>query len=131
MYTMKKLLLYTLLVVTAATGCRKNDNPKLPDFTRVPLPSVTKDVTASVTISAAAPNTFNGKFVVDLFFKNDVKPAKLDIVIVKNGDNAGVKVLQAGLTTYPSTFTITGQQLNTLFGKAVVLGDKFDLLSFI
>jgi hypothetical protein len=124
---MKKIFIYTLLVVLAGVGCRKKDNPKLPDFTRVPLPSITKDATANVVISALAPNTFSGKFVVDLFFKNDVKPAKLDIVVIKNGDNAGVKIIQAGVTSYPASIPVTGQQLATLFGAPVVLGDKFDI----
>ncbi|MEP7278732.1 MAG: hypothetical protein ABI813_08835 [Bacteroidota bacterium] len=124
---MKRIIIYTMMIVLAGVGCRKSDNPKLPDFTRVPLPSFVKDAATSVSISATAPNTFDAKFSVDLFFKNDEKPAKFDLVIIKNGDNAGFKVLKADITSFPSTFNITGSQLVTLFGAPIVLGDKFDV----
>jgi len=38
-----------------------------------------------------------------------------------------VKVIQAGVTTFPSDITITGSQLATLFGSPIVAGDIFDI----
>jgi hypothetical protein len=37
-----------------------------------------------------------------------------------------VKVYKAGVTTIPSTYTVTASELSTLFGAAIVLGDTYD-----
>ncbi len=124
---MRKIFLYTLLVIIAGVGCRKKDNPRIPDFTRVPMPQITKDAGSMLTISGTDPNSFSGKFTVDLYFKTDVPPAKFDIVIIKNGNKSLVKTVQANVTSFPASVTITGAQLATLFGSAVVVGDKFDI----
>ncbi|MDP4261574.1 MAG: hypothetical protein Q8941_03480 [Bacteroidota bacterium] len=128
---MKRIIISCSYLFTAAmlfTACRKSDNPKLPALTRFPLPVVTKVTTgADQVISAQSPAAFTGKFTVDMFFKNDVPAQKLDVVAIKNGNKAVVKTIQANVTTYPSTITITGTQLATLFGSPIVLGDKFDI----
>ena len=124
---MKKIFLYTLLVIIAGVGCRKKDNPRIPDFTRVPQPQITKDAGSAFSISGLAPNTFTGNFTVDLFFKSDIKPSKLDIVVIKNGDKSIIKSIQANITSFPAKLTVTGLQLATLFGTPIVLGDKFDI----
>jgi len=124
---MRKIFLYTLVVVLAGIGCRKKDNPHIPDFTRVPMPTITKDAGSDVTISGAAPNSFTGKFTVDLYFKNDIKPSKFDIVVIKNGVKTSVKTIQAGVASFPASVTVTGAQLVTLFGSPIVIGDKFDV----
>lgn len=124
---MKKIITYSLLAaITLLTACRKEDNPKIPTLSRVPVVSVTADPTADLTISATNPATFSGKFKVDLFFKDDVKPTKVDIVVIKNGVPGSVKMFSAGLTTFPTTLTVTGAQLATLFGATPVLGDQYD-----
>ncbi len=124
---MKKIITYSLLTaITLLSACRKEDNPNVPTLQRVPLVSVTADPTADLTISATNPATFNGKFKVDLFFKDDIKPTKVDIVVIKNGVASSVKVFNAGLTTFPTTLTVTGAQLTSLFGTAPVLSDQFD-----
>lgn len=124
---MRNIFLYALLIVIAAASCRKKDNPRIPDFTRVPMPTITKDAGSDATISGNAPNTFNGKFTVALYFPNDVKPSKFDIVVIKNGDKTNVKTIQAGLTSFPTSIALTGTQLATLFGSTIVTGDKFDV----
>jgi len=124
---MRKIFLYTVLIVLAGVGCRKKDNPRIPDFTRVPMPTITKAAGSDLTISATTPNNFTGKFNVDLFFKNDIKPAKFDIVVIKNGNKSNVKVLQADVASFPAALTVTGAQLATLFGAPIVVGDKFDI----
>jgi hypothetical protein len=108
-------------------SCRKSDNPKLPELTRFPTPVLTKVAGTDETIPAQAPNSFTGKFTVDMFFKNDIPAQKLDIVVMKNDDKTNIKTLQANVTTFPTTITVTGPQLATLFGAPIVLGDKFDV----
>lgn len=126
---MKKSIIFSLCsLVLVFAACRKSDNAKLPDLSRVPTPKITKVTTgADQTISSQNPTTFSGKYTVDLLFPNDVKPSKVDVVVMKNGNAGNVKVLQSGVTTFPSTFTITGAQLTSLFGSPIMLGDKFDI----
>lgn len=122
---MKKLLLYGFIALGLMTSCRKSDNPRLPDLESVPTPKITLDASGDKFITN--PSTFNGKFKVDLLFPNGDKPQKMDIVVMKNGSPTNVKVLQAGVTTFPSTFTLTGAQINTLFGSLATPGDTYDI----
>jgi hypothetical protein len=115
------------LIILAGVGCRKKDNPRLPDFTRVPQPQITKEAGSDVVISSVTPNAFAGKIAVDVYFKNDVKPAKFDVVVIKNGDRKNVKVIQAAVTAFPTSVPVTGAQLASLFSAPLVLGDKFDV----
>ena len=125
---MKKILVYTIIAAfTFLSACRKSDNPKIPELTRVPVPLITKDATGDGTISKDAPLAFKGKFIVDLYFKDGPKPTKFDVVVIKNGDITNVKHLQDNITTFPTTVNVTGSQLTTLFGSTIVLGDKFTI----
>src|SRR6185437_2491440 len=129
-YNMKKLLTYTLASLLLIVSCRKGDNPRLPALSQVPAALITADPTGDATInvlSQATADAFNGKFKVDLYFPNGAKPAKFDIVIIKNGNAAIVKPLTAGVSTFPTTLTVTGVQLRTLFNAPIVLGDQFTI----
>ena len=120
--------LYSLIVILLAiSSCRKDDNPRLPGIAEVPQPLVLKDVNTDVSISALVPDDFTATYSVGLHFKDAVQPKKFDIVVVKNGNKANVKVLKADVTIFPQTMNITGAQLKTLFGEPIVLGDKFDI----
>src|ERR1700761_4445990 len=123
---MKKLLTYSFLALLLIVSCRKGDNPRLPTSARVPAPLLTVDPTGDPTIAVQNADAFNGKFKVALYFP-DVKPQKFDIVVIKNNDITNVKTIDANVTSFPSTFTITGAQLHTLFGAAIVLGDSFTI----
>lgn len=127
---MKKLLTYTLASLLLIMSCRKDDNPKLPDSVQVPPPLITVDPSGDATINVqtvATADAFNGKFKVDLYYPNGAKPAKFDIVVIKNGDPTTVKPLTAGISTFPVTLTVTGVQLRTLFNAVIVLGDSFTI----
>ena len=107
-------------------SCRKEDNPILPDLTKVPTPLILKDASTDQVIDAVDPAAFSGTFTVDLFFDNDAPPDKMDIVVIKNGDKSVVKQIET-VTTYPTSITITGSELETLFNEPIVLGDFFDI----
>jgi hypothetical protein len=123
---MKKITAYSLLILLTFMGCRKDDNSKLPELEKVPLPLVVKLANADQLISAANPSSFNGKFTVDLYFHEGGLPQKFDVVAIKNGDPSTVKVIQENVTTFPSTITITGDKLISLFGS-IQAGDNFDI----
>ena len=124
--TMKKNLVYILLATIIFAGCEKNDGP-VPDdvkLERVPQPQIVKNG-GSAAIDVTNLAGFQGKFDVGLYFPNDVKPSKMDIVIRKNATT--VKLLQADVTTFPTTITITAAQLASLFGAPVALNDNYDV----
>jgi hypothetical protein len=124
---MKKIFLYALLLPFVFTACRKSDDPKILELTKVPVPLFKKVATTNQVISAQDPTTFNAQFTVDLYYKDGPAPQKFDIVVIKNGVASSIKTLQQGVTTFPTTITITGAQLATLFGAPIVVGDKFDI----
>lgn len=110
-----------------ASACRKSDNVKVPELTKVPYPLLVKDNKTDVSISAQTPDLFKAKFSVGLFFPDGIKPAKYDVVIRKNLNNSNVKLIKADVTVYPTTLEITGLDLKGYFGVSSVLGDKYDI----
>src|SRR5258705_1335194 len=126
---MKKNI-YSLLAIFVlfAASCRKDDNPRIPDLQRVPLPLVTFDPAGSAsfsTVSPAASAAFSQHITVDVFWKNDIPPKAMDLVVRKNNNNGNVKVVQAGISTYPTIVAVTGAQIIALFG-AITPGDNYD-----
>jgi len=119
------LFIFSLLALFL-NACRKEDNPILPDLTKVPTPLILKDASTDQVIDAVDPASFSGTFTVDLFFDNDAPPDKMDIVVIKNGNKSVVKQIES-VTTYPTSITITGSQLETLFNEPIALGDFFDV----
>jgi len=127
---MKKIIVYSFYLFSVAAffaACRKDDNGKLPELTRFPVPLVVKVAGSDQVIDAQTPNAFSGKFSVGLYFPNDAPPKKFDVVVIKNNDKTNVKVIKTDVTSFPTEITITGTQLATLFSAPIVLGDKFDI----
>jgi hypothetical protein len=128
---MKKYIINCFLLATVfVVGCKKNDAryPFTVALARVPYVNLSIDPTGSASIDVLNLANFSGKYNTSLLYPSDVPPAKVDLVIIKNGVNSSVKLLQAGITTFPSsTFTITAAQIQTLFGAPIVLGDNYDI----
>ena len=126
---MKKAISYLFIFSLLAVffnSCRKEDNPILPELIKVPTTLILKYASTDQVIDAVDPDAFSGTFTVDLFFDNDAPPEKMDIVVIKNGDKSVVKQVET-VTTYPTSITITGTQLETLFNETIELGDYFDI----
>ncbi len=127
---MKKIIFQTLAIITATAffmGCEKNDGPVSVDLARAPQVQVDKVDGSDAVIDVLNPDAFKGVFTVGTYYANDIPPQKMDVVIVKNGDNAGAKVFKADLTTFPSQFEITTADLAALFGAPVELNDSYDV----
>ncbi|RNL50550.1 hypothetical protein [Pedobacter jejuensis] len=124
---MKKILIYLFTSLIVISGCRKEDNPKIPVLERVPLIQLTADKTGDATISALNPDAFNGKFSVSLFYPSDAAPSNIDIVVIKNGDATKVKTVQAGVKSFPTSIVLTGTMIKSLFGVSSVLGDSYTI----
>jgi hypothetical protein len=122
---MKKIVIASVFIVTAFNACRKSDNPKLPDLTQVPVVVFIQDATSDKFISPISPATFKSKFTIEPLFETDIKPANVDVVVMKNNNTNNVKVLKAGVTSLPAAIQITGQELITQFGT-VTGGDQFN-----
>ena len=126
---MKTIILYSILLPAFATifsSCQK-DEAELPPDSRFPLPLITKDLRGDDTISGRDPESFLGKFVVDLYYGPAVNPQKIDIVVIRNDDKTNVKTIKADVTSFPSSIEVTGTQLTTLFDSTIRLGDKFEI----
>ncbi len=126
---MQKNIIFCFLLAIVFIGCSKDDGPvpKAVGLERVPAPVVKMDPASSAAIDLLDLGSFSGKFNVGLYFPNDIPPSKLDIVVRKNNDNSTVKVFQAGVTSYPSSFTLTSAQIETLFGVPIALNDNYDI----
>jgi hypothetical protein len=128
---MKNIKLVSSLLLALSmfvASCSSDGNGNLPDLERVPIPLLKLDDKADVLIQE--PAEFKGKFTVDMYFKNDVAPKQVDIVIAKNGDYKTIKVLQAAVTTFPITVDVDAAKLATAFGinvSQIVPGDFFEI----
>lgn len=125
---MKKYFYSLLCVAALFASCKKKDGPIPSDvnLARVPQPQVVK-AGGSLAIDMINLDDFAGTFTVGLYVPTDVKPSKFDVVIRKNGNNAGTQVFQANVTTFPSTFNITAAQIAALFGAPITLNDNYDV----
>jgi hypothetical protein len=122
------LLAFSLGAIIAFSGCKKDDGAITEDVSIVAVPTMTTniDATGSQAIDLLNLATFAGKFKVAQYFPGTPPPTKIDVVVRKNGSNANVKVFKTGVTTFPSTFTVTAAEIAALFGAAIALGDNYD-----
>jgi hypothetical protein len=124
---MKSSLLYSFLLASLfIAGCRKDDNPKVPDLEKVPLPQITQKA-GTTLIPGDDPASFTSTVTVDLYYPFGLKPKYIDLVVIKNGDVSNPKVIQANITSFPTDVEVTGQQLIDLFGAPIGLGDNFQI----
>src|SRR6186713_1253902 len=126
------LLALSLGAMVTFSSCTKDDGAIPKDIAIAAVPTITNNIdpTGSQAIDLLNPTVFSGKFKVDLYFPGTTPPSKVDIVVRKwNGasaNNNNVKVYKAGVTTFPSTFTVTAAEIAALFGTAIKLGDTYD-----
>jgi hypothetical protein len=122
------LTAFSIGAMLALSGCKKDDGAikSRVSINDVPAITTTIDPTGSPSIDLLNMAAFAGKFKVDLYFPGATPPSKVDIVIRKNGSNSNVLVYKAGVSSFPSTYTVTAADIAALFGVAIALGDTYD-----
>ncbi len=129
---MKKYISLIIFIagILFLTGCKKDDgilkNEILSIVDEVPAISTIKNSTGSQAIDLTNLASFQGKLDIVMYFPGATPPPKVDIVVRKNGSSSNVKVYKAGVTTIPSSFTVTAAEISTLFGAPIALGDNYD-----
>jgi hypothetical protein len=124
---MKSSLIFSFLIgALIISGCRKDDNPKVPDFEKVPVPQITLAEGSGDKIPVSDPASYSATIVVDNYFKFSEAPKQIDVLVIKNGDALNQKSLQSGITSFPTNITLSGQQLVDLFGP-IEEGDEFTI----
>lgn len=125
------LIVFVLSAAIAFTACSKDDGavPKRIGIEDVPAMTMNlepqkKDNLDTIRFGNQA--AFSGKFKVAMIFPSQVQPTKVDIVVRKNGSAANVKLYKAGITTFPTSFTVTAAEIVALFGAPVALNDTYD-----
>jgi hypothetical protein len=124
---MKHLII--LIVIVTFISCSKNDGP-IPDRVSIEdVPAITTNLEAggtTATINYNNQSAFEGKIKVDLYFSGATPPAKVDIVVRKNGAAASVKLFKADVTSLPLNFSVKATDIATLFGTALAVNDTYD-----
>jgi hypothetical protein len=124
------LIAAVLSSLVMLTSCSKDDGaiPERVNIEDVPVvtTNLVKNNGTADTIFLANQGAYQGAIKVSLYFPSAVPPAKVDVVVRKNGAATNVKLFQADITTLPATITVTAAQLSTLFGAALTTGDTYD-----
>ena len=125
---MKTQIYYLLLTFALLAGCSKNDGPITKDviLERVPEPQVVKEGGSKV-ISLTNLDAFQGKFSVGVYYTSDIQPSKYDVVIRKNNDDTTVQVFRKDIMSFPTSLTLSANDLEALFGTPVMQGDNYDI----
>lgn len=124
---MKSSIIFSVLLSALfIAGCRKDDNPKVPDLEKVPLPQITQTA-GTDKIPGDDPASFTATVKVDVYYKFGLQPKYIDLVVIKNNDKSNPRTIQANITSFPTDVAITGQQLIDLFGANIGLGDAFQV----
>jgi len=130
-----KFNILTAVVVTllgALVSCSKDDGaiPKRIGIEDVPVitTNLVKNNGTLDTIFLATQGAYQGAIKVAMYFSDQVTPTKIDIVVRRNATATDVRVLQAGVTAFPTTINVTAAQLVTLFGGAALTsGQTYDV----
>lgn len=124
---MKQII--TLIAIVTFISCSKNDGA-IPDRVSIEdVPAITTNLESGATAATITFNNqgaFEGKIKVDLYFAGATPPAKVDVVVRKNGSASNVKLYKADVTSLPANFTIKATDLSTLFGTALAVNDTYD-----
>ena len=125
---MKRIInIFTALILLSS--CSKDDGP-IPERVGIEdVPVITTNLESGATAATITFNNqgaFEGKLKVALYFPDAKAPAKVDVVVRKNGSASNVKLYKADVTSLPFSFAIKAADLEALFGQALAVNDTYD-----
>ncbi|MBO9200568.1 MULTISPECIES: hypothetical protein [Niastella] len=124
---MKRLII--LVFIVTFLSCSKDDGA-IPDRVNIEdVPVITTNLESGGTTATIAFNNqgaFEGKIKVALYFTDAIAPAKVDIVVRKNGVASSVKLYKADVSSLPANYSIKAADLATLFEKPLAVNDTYD-----
>ncbi len=127
---MKRSILTALVyTVITLTGCSKDDGaiPERVSIENVPVVTTNLEAGGTTgTITFTNQSAFEGKLKVALYFADATPPAKVDIVVRKNGSVTSVKLFKADVNTLPASVTVKAADITALFGTALAINDTYD-----
>lgn len=120
---MRTNIFKTLFFIIATFLVSCESDLRMPDVINVTLPKITFDASSDKLIQ---DGVYNGKVVVDIYYKDQPSDAK--VVIAMNGDYTNLKTFKTGVTTFPTTLSLTSDNLKQLFGLTnIVAGNYFEI----
>lgn len=126
---MKRIINILIVIVIVLTGCSKDDGA-IPERVNIEdVPAITTNLEAggtTATITFTNQGAFEGKIKVAQYFADAKAPAKVDVVVRKNGAAGNVKLYKADVATLPASFTIKASDIEALFGAPLALNDTYD-----
>jgi hypothetical protein len=124
-----KLVNIFIAFAIALTGCSKDDGaiPERVSIEDVPVVTTNLETGGTTgTITFNNQGAFEGKLKVALYFTDATPPAKVDIVVRKNGSVASVKLFKAEVNTLPASLTVKAADIESLYGTPLTLNDTYD-----
>jgi hypothetical protein len=118
-----------LIFIVALIGCSKDDGAIPENVNIEDVPAITTNMESggtTATITFTNQGAFEGKIKVALYFTDATPPAKVDVVVRKNGVASSVKLYKADVTSLPLSFSVKAADIETLFGTALKVNDTYD-----
>src|SRR5690349_3121904 len=115
---MKRIINVLTVIAITFTACSKDDGAIPERVTIEDVPVITTNLESgatSATITFNNQGAFEGKVKVAMYFTDAKAPAKVDVVVRKNGAASSVKVFKAAVTSLPVNFTIKVTDIEALF----------------
>jgi len=102
-----KIISLAVLGIFLFTTCSEDPTLPMPDLQQTVIPLITKDPAKLQNISFFDLAGFSASVVVDVY--NDDVPQSMTVMVCMNGDQAKTGVLQADITSFPTSidFNIT------------------------
>jgi hypothetical protein len=123
-----KIILLVSIGFFLLTNCQKDPKLNMPTLSKTAIPLVTKDATKDQNISFLDLSGFKGAIIVKTYYED--LPKSMDLMVTMNDDQANTAVLQANISTYPTTVNFDLAKLVELLpglnsSEELQLGDYF------
>jgi len=119
------IIIFAVVIGFLFYGCEKDPDLRMPDLKKAVTPWLYLTETSDVLVDYYNPLDFQGEMVVDHYWESEA-PESMDIIVTYNQDFKNTAVFKSDVTTFPSTFQFTVQELIDLLPNI----DAVDELSY-